>query len=192
MLRRGLVEGGGGERRELWLELPAAGPAGPPLPTCTSLLPTAVSTAAIHEPVSSLRSASTLSRLRSLNSACSSATVASKTASLRATSSTFSPWRSSRRASSLPMPLDEPVTSAHSAPYFFFRSCEPSSVGTSVFSTRYMTGESSSTASTIIVTTQPPCAGAGASGAAAAAAAAAASQKSLSGPSWSAQVVMVG
>jgi hypothetical protein len=104
--------------------------------TWMSLSPTAFSTAAIHLPSPSLRSASTLSTVAAGKLDCSSATVSSKTDSLRATRTTLRPCASSRRASSLPIPLDEPVTSAHVAPYFFLRSCVPSSAGTTVLSVR--------------------------------------------------------
>ena len=51
------------------------------------------------------------------------------------------------RASSLPMPLDEPVTSAHLAPYFFFRFWLGSSIGITLFSTKYATGAKPNTQS---------------------------------------------
>ena len=93
-------------------------------------------TADIHAPDGSERSAFTLTMLRAGNSARSSFTVASKTGSSRASAITSSSCARSARASSLPMPLDAPVTSAHFASYFFFRFCVPSATGISVLSTK--------------------------------------------------------
>mmetsp|Transcript_5681 Transcript_5681/g.17452 ORF Transcript_5681/g.17452 Transcript_5681/m.17452 type:complete len:210 (+) Transcript_5681:688-1317(+) len=118
--------------------------------TCTSFSPTAASMAAIHAPLASERFASTCTTLRRGNCAASSRLAASKSGSLRATRMTSSPCPSSVRASSLPMPEEEPVTSAQLAPYFLRRSCRPSTSGTTEFSTTYTTGANSSTDSSTL------------------------------------------
>mmetsp|Transcript_16338 Transcript_16338/g.38372 ORF Transcript_16338/g.38372 Transcript_16338/m.38372 type:complete len:201 (-) Transcript_16338:7-609(-) len=53
---------------------------------------------------------------------CSSKCVSLSSLSSRATSTTLSPWEQSFSARALPIPLDDPVTSAHSVLYFFLRS----------------------------------------------------------------------
>eukprot|EP01139_Manchomonas_bermudensis_P002433 Amastigsp_a4682_156.p3 type:complete len:117 gc:universal Amastigsp_a4682_156:409-59(-) len=57
--------------------------------------------------------------------ALSSTMNSSKSLSLSATSTTLSPWAARRSVRARPMPDDAPVTSAHLASYFFFRSCSP-------------------------------------------------------------------
>ena len=78
-----------------------------------------------------------LRNFRSPNDALSSSKVSSSSGSWRATSTTFTPCFASANAMDLPIPLEEPVTSAHSASYFFFRFCVGSSETIS-FGTQYV------------------------------------------------------